>query len=167
MDNDLLHTAIHEAGHAVVGRVLDLSCGHATIVPDGDSAGHVITRPPLGGTLERWWDVCGIFHRGEDAAFRGSVIALMAGRLAEEECLGFCHGGDREDRNQIDLILDSMLPEDANVPAYYRRLERFGRAIVHRHRSTIEHVAELLLAHKHLDAKAIDAEMRRPRKPRR
>jgi hypothetical protein len=28
--NDLRHTAIHEAGHAVIGRVLGMTCGHAT-----------------------------------------------------------------------------------------------------------------------------------------
>jgi len=29
----LRRTAIHEAGHAVVGRVLGMTCGEATIVP--------------------------------------------------------------------------------------------------------------------------------------
>jgi ATP-dependent Zn protease len=32
----LRRTAIHEAGHAVVGRVLGTTCGEATIVPDYD-----------------------------------------------------------------------------------------------------------------------------------
>jgi ATP-dependent Zn protease len=31
---ELRHTAYHEAGHAVVGRVLGLTLGEATIVPD-------------------------------------------------------------------------------------------------------------------------------------
>ena len=41
-ENDPHATAIHEAGHAVIGRVLGLTCGHATIVADDDSAGHQI-----------------------------------------------------------------------------------------------------------------------------
>lgn len=31
---DLEHTAYHEAGHAVIGRVLSVPCGDVTIVPD-------------------------------------------------------------------------------------------------------------------------------------
>jgi hypothetical protein len=31
-------TAYHEAGHAVIGRVLTLACGHATIKPDYSTA---------------------------------------------------------------------------------------------------------------------------------
>jgi hypothetical protein len=40
--------AIHEAGHAVIGRVLTLVCGHATIVVDHEAGelGHSITADP-------------------------------------------------------------------------------------------------------------------------
>jgi hypothetical protein len=36
MDSELLrrHLATHEAGHATIGRVLNLTCGLTTIVPD-------------------------------------------------------------------------------------------------------------------------------------
>jgi hypothetical protein len=53
MESDVLHTAVHEAGHAVIGRVLDMDCGPVTIVPDDDSAGHSITFDPW-VTYERW-----------------------------------------------------------------------------------------------------------------
>jgi len=39
MSADALHTAFHEAGHAVIGRVLGMACGQVTIVPDHDSLG--------------------------------------------------------------------------------------------------------------------------------
>lgn len=41
-------TAIHEAGHAVIGRVLGMICGHATIIADEaeGEAGHTITADP-------------------------------------------------------------------------------------------------------------------------
>jgi len=32
-------TAVHEAGHAVIGRVLNMVCGNVSIIEDGDSAG--------------------------------------------------------------------------------------------------------------------------------
>ena len=46
MVDDLLHIAVHEAGHAVIGRVLGMECGPVTIVPDDDSLGHSITFDP-------------------------------------------------------------------------------------------------------------------------
>jgi hypothetical protein len=43
-----LHTAIHEAGHAAIGRVLTLPCQNVTIEPDISemTAGHSITPDP-------------------------------------------------------------------------------------------------------------------------
>jgi hypothetical protein len=43
----LRRAAYHEAGHAVIGRVLTLDCGSASIKPDGDSSGHSICPDPL------------------------------------------------------------------------------------------------------------------------
>ena len=42
-------TAIHKAGHAVVGRAMIMLCGGATIIADEDSAGHSITAGPYAG----------------------------------------------------------------------------------------------------------------------
>jgi hypothetical protein len=41
-------TKIHEAGHAVLGRALGLTCGSATIIPnkDEDEAGHAAIADP-------------------------------------------------------------------------------------------------------------------------
>src|SRR6266446_6649808 len=41
-------TAIHEAGHAVIGRVLGLTCDSATIIPNEDEreAGHALIADP-------------------------------------------------------------------------------------------------------------------------
>jgi hypothetical protein len=42
MDSELLrrHVAVHESGHATIGRVLNLTCGVVTIVPDEALIGH-------------------------------------------------------------------------------------------------------------------------------
>ena len=52
MRDDRDHTAIHEAGRAVIGRVLCLECGYLTIEPDEDAsaAGHAVTRTPTTST---------------------------------------------------------------------------------------------------------------------
>jgi hypothetical protein len=81
----------------------------------------------------------------------------MAGREAEEEILGSCSGGDDDDRYQVNLMLDSVLPQDADVPAVARRLRASTRHLVRRHRQAIERVAVLLIKHGTLDAEAIDA----------
>ena len=61
----LRHTAIHEAGHAVIGRVLKQVCGHATIRQNRKEgeAGHVIVADPC-DTLEHWWKI--ERYRGHD-----------------------------------------------------------------------------------------------------
>ena len=94
--------------------MLTLVCGHATIEPDEDSAGH-------GFIVDPWvtfsaWDRRGIYHRSIDSALRARIIAYMAGRAAEEECLGVCPGGDGDDCRQIDLMLDSLLSRNADLP---------------------------------------------------
>ena len=44
---EVTRTAVHEAGHAVVGRALGLLCGQATCGPDVEGeAGHAITANP-------------------------------------------------------------------------------------------------------------------------
>src|SRR5215470_3438708 len=93
----LWRTPVHEAGHAVIGRVLDLDCGSATIVADWENleAGHAITLDPW-VTVTRW-DHHGL-QRGIEAAVRGRIIMLMAGRLAEVVILGRADGADDEDQ---------------------------------------------------------------------
>lgn len=146
--------AHHEAGHAVIGRVLKLSCGYATIVPDEDSAGHAITADPH-ETATRW-DALGRW-RELDVVYRARIIAIMAGAEAEIEFFGECAGGDGDDRWQIDLMLDSLLPAGADVPAYAARLRRFTRTLVQRHRDKIKAVADALQANGHLSEDQLDA----------
>jgi ATP-dependent Zn protease len=156
---DRRHTAIHEAGHAVIARVLDLACGGATIVPDATSAGHAITADPI--TIVSSWIDRGIWRGDmEGAAMRGRCISCMAGAEAEEVCLGVCHGGDGNDRYQIDLMLDSFLPADADVPRYAKRLRSMTRWLVRRHRPAIERVANLLLERGQLEPAEINHAIR-------
>jgi len=87
-------TAIHEAGHAVIARVLGLSCGIATIVPNYEEMewGHAIVHDPL-TTLTAWHlrlreqyeqGVCDLKDR---SAWRGFILAKMAGAEAENVTL--------------------------------------------------------------------------------
>ena len=95
--NNPHHTAIHEAGHAVIARVLTLACGGATIVLDYDdgSTGHSITEDPWICYSE--WEKCGKVRDNPDAVLHARIIAFMAGAEAEQVLLGATQGGDSDD----------------------------------------------------------------------
>jgi hypothetical protein len=115
--------AIHEAGHAVIARVLTLAAGQATIVADYDdmSAGHHITYDPYDCLHE--WEIRGKVPRGEyEAVWRARIITWMAGAEAEREIVGVEPRGDDDDRYQIALMMDSELaspdsPEGVRIEA--------------------------------------------------
>jgi hypothetical protein len=83
----LIHTAYHEAAHAVIGRVLTLSCGEATIKPDYRecTAGVSHTADPYACIHE--WEKRGKV-REPDAVFHARIIGYMAGAEGESELLG-------------------------------------------------------------------------------
>jgi ATP-dependent Zn protease len=139
-------TAIHEAGHAVIGRVLGMTCGPATIVPDTNGAGHSITRDPWLTYGE--WEARGKY-RGDQigSIMLGRVLTMMAGAEAERVLIGRCRGGDGQDRYDIACIVDSS-DFKFSVDAFWDRIEPrlrvYTRALVRRHRAAIERVAAAL-----------------------
>lgn len=153
-------TAFHEAGHAVIGRVLGMTCGHATIVSDDDSSGHAITDDPL-YIVGHWYDRGK--YRGDElrSIFRGRIITYMAGAEAEREILGECTVGDGDDRYWIEDMAacgDAELPDDLWV-RYEPRMRRQARRLIRKHRKKIERVALSLMEKETLTADEIDALM--------
>ena len=147
--NDRLHVATHEAGHAVIARVLTLVCGGASIQPDYDDgcAGHSIIADPL--MTESVWDKRWKLRTGE-AVYRARIIADMAGTEAETELLGATEGADGDDRYQIDLMAEQLDRCDLD------RLRAMTRMLVRRHRHRIERVAAALLTKRKLSGRQID-----------
>lgn len=146
-------TAIHEAGHAVVGRAVTMLCGGASIVADEDSAGHSITADPY-DVIAKWeerekW-------REPASVYRGRIITLAAGAEAEVEILGDHYGGDGDDRYRIALMLDEIADEDDH-DRIEARLRRFARQLVRYHRADIEKVAAQLEERRFLTGEEIDA----------
>jgi ATP-dependent Zn protease len=157
-EEDLVWTAYHEAGHAVVGRVLGMICGSATIRPDEDSAGHVLTEDPW--LIDHHWENLGKFRKIE-SVFRGRILSVIAGAVTEEAFFGQHAGGDGEDRRQIRRMLEQIIPPDtvdveAWMDTYDARLRAKCRGIIQRHRESIALVAEALLAKETLSADQID-----------
>jgi ATP-dependent Zn protease len=148
-----LATAFHEAGHAVVGRVLTLVCGGATITADNESAGHCIIEEPYACISH--WERRGKVRDAPYAAWHARIIAYMAGAEAESELLGSRAIGDDEDRRQIDLMAEEIY-QPADWDRKERRLRAMTRMLVQRHRLRIERVAKALLTRKTLTAKQLD-----------
>lgn len=138
-------TAIHESGHAVIGRVLGYQCGKVTIRARAGTSGYSVTAD-LWDALDRW-ERTGKAHRSPQTALRARIMIQMAGRAAEEECLGHCQGGDGDDQFRaagmiMDLVGDGQWVE---AEALEQRLKRATALLVQRHRSKIEALASALL----------------------
>jgi hypothetical protein len=104
--------AIHEAGHAVIGRVLGMLCGSTTIEPDDDSGGHGIIHDP--DDIDDAWKRQGRY-RTFSTVYVGRIMSFMAGAEAEAEILGGCQGGDGDDRHQIARM---MMSRWLHIPGY-------------------------------------------------
>ena len=158
--NDDKHTAIHEAGHAVVGRALGMSCGHVTIEADDDSAGHHIVADPWQIMFE--WEQRDRY-RDASVVFHGRIMTFMAGALAETEFFGISQGGDGDDQWQVALMAEAGAritkisgEWDSDRDRQLARLRSRAAYIVHRHRLRIERVAAALLERRSLTADEVD-----------
>lgn len=151
----LKQTAYHEAGHAVIGRVLTLHCGGATIKPNYEEgeAGHAITHDPYGCLYQ--WEMRGHVRGSRDAVWHARIMGYMAGAETEMVLLGSGAVGDTDDRYQIALMAEE-LHRDTNWDKLEPRLRVMTRMLVRRHRARIERVAKALLARTTISAKSLD-----------
>jgi hypothetical protein len=138
----LKHIAVHEAGHAVIGRILGLLCGHVSIRPNDRSAGRAITNGPL--EILDAWEKAGRFRKS-DSVYSGWIMTSQAAAEAEAEILGTCSGGDGNDRCKVRLMAEQM-----DVPCDGEALRPYARRLVKHHRNTIERMAAILLGKKWL-----------------
>jgi len=144
-EEERLHTAYHEAGHAVIGRILTLTCGSATIVAneeDGE-AGHGIIADPY--VTDDAWQRRGKY-RQFDSVLIGRILTYMAGAEAAE-FMGHSQGGDGDDRRQIAHAMDNLSRSMSHErwDRFERRMRAMTRTLVRRHRERIERVAQALL----------------------
>ena len=161
--NDERHTAIHEAGHVVIGRVLGMVCGYVTIEADEELAGHHIVADPL--EVMQAWDRRE-HYRDPSKVFNGRMMTLMAGALAEIEFFGECvEGGDGADQSEVALMAEDDYARIPKITGDWntdrdRQIERLrarAAGLVRRHRQPIERVADALLAKRRLSEEEVDA----------
>jgi hypothetical protein len=162
-DEQDMQTAVHEAGHAVIARVLALAAGGATIVPEPGhigrsdyhiSAGHSAIADPWACLHQ--WEIRGKF-RANDAEIRARVITMMAGLEAELEIRGdHDAGADGSDLYQIALMLEGLGLSEQDQGKLEQRLRRMANMLVRRHRGLIVHTAEELFDRRTLTAEELD-----------
>lgn len=152
--------AVHEAAHAVIARVLTLSCGQVTIKPSyrNRSRGVSITHDPH--VCLSAWERRGKVRNSADAVYIARIISTMAGAEAEAELLGVEPIGDGVDREQIEEMARE-LTGNYSWPRLEPRLRKMTRMLVRRHRARIECVAEALLAERQAGRQAGRPQRRR------
>jgi ATP-dependent Zn protease len=164
-ESSLYATAVHEAGHAVIGRVLGMLCGHVTIDADEDSSGHGIVDEPY--AICSAWEQRGRY-REMSTVIIGRIMTFMAGAESEVEILGSCRGGDDGDRYQIRSMMLTRWcpipnhgePGDEAWIRYESRLRARTRGLVCRHRDKIRRVANALLIRRTLSGDEVEAVIR-------
>lgn len=143
------HVAVHEAGHAVIARVLNVPCGDASIA-DGIACGFDIEQSPSGwlGTANiasheatcGAWIYQGRWRGRHRTAYIARAIAFMAGAEAEVAILGDnVPDGDGRDREGVaEIIVDT--------PGWVEpRLRSWTRTLCRRYAQRIKAVADALL----------------------
>jgi ATP-dependent Zn protease len=141
--------ATHEAAHAVIGRVLKLPCGGATIVPDGlGFDGHAVVATALAINND-------LIERGDYRDFRSAVLDKLMVCLAgpEAEAIAFGDADARGDVRQIERLCARYYISTADV----ERLRPQVHALLLRHWDKVEAVAAALLQKETLSALEIDA----------
>ena len=153
-------TACHEAGHAVIGRVIGLPCGKVTIVGDDEhELGHAIVADPI-----RTWE------RGDGPRkplVEASCISLYAGAEAERVILGEVgdpvgDGYDNEKATSLIMIIGvrgARYVGDDVWERYEARLRRRSNELVRLHQYRIERVATALEERGTLEGDEVDAIM--------
>jgi len=147
MPPDLMRsrTAYHEAGHAVIARVLNISIIKVSIRFQIAAAG---SRTGSAGRVHHYRTKrrhLGLYER--DAL----VMMTLAGRLAEQILIGFeTDGGDRKDLADVRRFAKSMNEWRMH------RLHRMTEMLVWRHAESIRRVAAHLLNKEELDQPSVD-----------
>ena len=98
------HTAVHEAGHAVIGRVLGMLCGPASVKMDHDSAGHSIAAGPW--AVAGRWEAAGK-QRKMSSIWRGRIMSFQAG--AELDFIEKCAGSSADEAVKDWLVTEHLI----------------------------------------------------------
>jgi ATP-dependent Zn protease len=141
------HTAVHEAGHAVLESVMGLGLRSVTIVPDFDdmSAGHALHS---GESPEQGSDAEALLMYAEEAFWLRHAVALYAGAEAVRQIRpqDGADGGGESDRTSAAVALNKITDDTESLDLYFALAKRRCTLLVEFYRSEIEALAAALLA---------------------
>jgi hypothetical protein len=144
--------AVHEAGHAIIGRVLDMTGAAVSICGPKDFAQSAV-KTEIQTTQQRW-NYRGRF-RNRACVEHARILTFMAGSEAESMFCGGASNYDCDDRWQIAM----MIHEEAiggQVGQLESKLRRWSRVLCKRHQSAISIVASALERDGSLSVSQID-----------
>jgi hypothetical protein len=143
-----LHVAVHEAGHAVIARVLNVVCGDCLIGDETWPDGHVSHGNANFVSLDiiaRDRQLQGLPPSNRALLF-DFCRATMAGREAEDLILGeHAEDGDGGDREFIDWFLTNPVAIAMDADNFERLLRQETQALCADHAGRIQAVADALL----------------------
>lgn len=163
--NDLCHAvAVHEAGHAVIARVLDVpvagvrlnmrrirkglagTWGETMFFVPPDCADDELAEAIA---VEDHWKARGR-HRRFSSGYHAIALAKLSGGIAERELCGRESAGTDHDEAELDPYWPWIHHPRA-------RLERMASTLVRRHADKIERVVARLLAARRVGAAELDS----------
>ena len=168
-DEERLKTAIHEAGHAIVGRVLGLKLLSVNILSRGNASGlTTFETPPAVFSLEELERqvVTGLAGRAADEILSGAATSGAVGDLRKAtHLLSMAHGAFGLGPSLISRFrvigADEMAPLDPQllkiVERDLDRLMNTARALVREHSPLILTVADWLVEHRVATALTVEA----------
>ncbi len=163
--------ATHEAGHAVIARVLTVPSGSVSIIKNEYSLGRSTSLYNDDKLVERW-ELCGK-PRGISgptrygAAIHTLILTTMAGVEAEKIILGGTIAGSNEvDDDMIMHWAFELTPPGSGADWPKIETRQMTRMLVRRHRDSIERVADELLTKGKLTGRQISRLIERSPVPR-
>jgi hypothetical protein len=142
-------TAYHEAGHAVIARVLGVEVFKASVKPSYGK------KPSRGRVLHEGLTARGTQRRYFNTPRKliASILIAMAGRAAEDVLIGFpSDGGDNGDVKNIEKWLSRV----GDRARFEKRFRKMSHMLVWRHADAIRRVAAHLVDSETLKQDQID-----------
>jgi ATP-dependent Zn protease len=146
---EIIGTAYHEAGHAVMGCLVGRIPEFATVVPDGTGAvGRTQYPDDVPACARRYFDQSDEKKRYTEARVLSEIAATIAQDLKQP---GRAHDmADAEDARQARELVIELVSWEDDRDSYLPRAQEKATALLKEHWPWVEAVAKALLARKTL-----------------
>jgi hypothetical protein len=157
-------TLIHESGHGVIGRVLNIPIGQINTSVDDPTDTRLGTTSYIGHeALFKKWQKDGR-PRSLDTAITALIMFMMAGSIAETEIIGeHIPFGDSGDGAEILKLAPLLSWQTGTIGRRLMRVRQLTHGLVRRHKISILCVWNLLLRQPQVSGDEVDEILNRLR----